>query len=818
MRGSDTEDVKVDVKTEPSSAATAAARCPAPADASGPGGEAHGGAEPDRVVREIDVFLNPSLGGDAQTAMTAARRPPPSPPLQVRTKARQARLELDLAVDVAGESFDASAPEHLRITKQTLTSSRQNMAASSYAVGVLCGDQLVVAVTMVACANCHRSSCHTDTCRRQRGGRRLALAQLHLNPLRAVVQLRPSFAYLDDADTARRAAANCSKSAGVPTAATAEDAAAAEAAADEIMVEADGLEAKNELVPLQVHIRRRETERQEESRLQSHAYLKQQDEAEPWIELKTFSAGCPEARAMLGRMMTAGSDHDSGATNIPFTQSRSQYLDTLVPGRTVAAHGLLAPAAPEGPPHGSLSRSYLETLPLERRLIMLLSKGQMQVLQFERLMKLAPAGAAEADVLRVLRRAAVLVQGCWVASSELRYTHADARAARDFVLLLFVHSRVIEREQLDELKVPKELLREILAAVSVQRGSAAGWEFLESTDRAFLKRHQDVAREQAARWERAEGGLRARVAALRAATEAVDMVELMATPEVADVSLAEEEEEEEEEGRQGRSVDASAAAAGASGRWARARLPGRRANAGSEVAPMDVDVPLRSGKPSAAASRGKSGARAGRGRSDGEVNGADGARGPGRGSELTELNRELAVVGELPPAATAHFASAGTMSDTTRAALPGALRQIFEKHNVCTLQFVSQSLRELAITSAAKPATKASAIAATALEATSVPPVELAAEVAKLAIQIDGAYFLSSLNNVTLDPFREVVIALLKTRVSGMGLRKTDIMEAAKLALKTDVPNTVYQKVLKELCYTRGGVWVLKPGDGRPSN
>eukprot|EP00850_Spirogloea_muscicola_P019868 SM000201S05924 [mRNA] locus=s201:198022:203621:+ [translate_table: standard] len=788
MRGSDPEDVKVDVKTEPSSAAaTGAARGPAPADASGPDGEARGGAAPDRVVREIDVFLNPSLGGDVQSQGRVvdphdrSQAAATSPPLQVRTKARQARLEVDLAVDVAGESFDASAPEHLRIHKQTLTSTRQNMAASSYAVGILCGDQL------------------------------------HLNPLRAVVQLRPSLAYLDDADAARRAAANGSRSAGVPTAAAAEDAAAAEAAADEIMVEADGLEAKNELVPLQVHIRRRETERQEESRLQSHAYLKQQDEAEPWIQLKTFSAGCPEARAMLGRMTAAGIDHDSGAKNIPFVQSRSQYLDTLVPGRAVAAHGLLVPAATEGPPHGSLSRSYLETLPLLRRLIMLLSKGQTQVLQFERLMKLAPAGAAEADVLRVLRRAAVLVQGCWVASSELRYAHADARAARDFVLLLFAHSRVIEREQLDELKVPKELLREILAAVSVQRGSAAGWEFLESTDRAFLKRHQDVAREQAARWERAEGGLRARVAALRPATEAADMVELMATPEAADVLLAEEEGEEEEEGgRQGRSDNASAAAAGPSGRWARPRLPGRHASAGSEAAPMDVDSPLRSGRP--LASRGKGGARAGRGRSDGEVNGADGARGPGRGSELTALNRELAVVGEPPPAATAHFASAGTMSATTRAALPGALRQIFEKHNVCTLQFISQSLRELAITSAAKPATKASAIAATALEATSVPPAELAAEVAKLATQIDGAYFLSSLNNVTLDPFREVVIALLKTRVTGMGLRKTDIMEAAKLALKTDVPNTVYQKVLKELCYTRGGVWVLKPGDGRPSN
>jgi DNA-directed RNA polymerase-3 subunit RPC5 len=49
---------------------------------------------------------------------------------------------------------------------------------------------------------------------------------------------------------------------------------------DEEMVEAEASESKSELTLLQVSIRRRETERQEASRLQSHAYLKQLDEAE----------------------------------------------------------------------------------------------------------------------------------------------------------------------------------------------------------------------------------------------------------------------------------------------------------------------------------------------------------------------------------------------------------------------------------------------------------------------------------------------------------------------------------------------------------
>lgn len=147
-----------------------------------------------------------------------------------------------------------------------------------------------------------------------------------------------------------------------------------------------------------------------------------------------------------------------------------------------------------------------------------------------------------------------------------------------------------------------------------------------------------------------------------------------------------------------------------------------------------------------------------------------------------------------------------------------------------------------------------------------------------------------------LDYCRSVVIALLKAK-KGAGLRKIDIMEAAKIALKCEIPNNTYTKVhgfcsqdcyiynipttthasgyvhvknvckrsnvyssisflfificilsisgfvihlsskvwrvtkekwvfggrgcfcaqvLKELCNTKGGVWVIKEGDGRP--
>jgi DNA-directed RNA polymerase-3 subunit RPC5 len=70
---------------------------------------------------------------------------------------------------------------------------------------------------------------------------------------------------------------------------------------------------------------------------------------------------------------------------------------------------------------------------------------------------------------------------------------------------------------------------------------------------------------------------------------------------------------------------------------------------------------------------------------------------------------------------------------------------------------------------------------------------------------------LTSLGKAEIDPFRNVVIQALIARPT---LRKGDVLEAAKLALKCDVPQTVYTRVLKELCMSRGGVWVLRSGDG----
>ena len=50
--------------------------------------------------------------------------------------------------------------------------------------------------------------------------------------------------------------------------------------------------AETDAVPLQqVHMRRKESDRAESSRVQSFAYMQSQEEAEPWIPLNVYDPG-----------------------------------------------------------------------------------------------------------------------------------------------------------------------------------------------------------------------------------------------------------------------------------------------------------------------------------------------------------------------------------------------------------------------------------------------------------------------------------------------------------------------------------------------
>lgn len=123
----------------------------------------HHEEEEDHVVREIDVFFTPSMDSNTQLYVLQYPLKPCWRPYEiderceeVRVKPTTSEIEIDLSVDVDSKNYDPDPDNGIRMTKQILSSSWKPPHRSGYAVGVLIGNKL------------------------------------HLNPIQAVVQLRPS--------------------------------------------------------------------------------------------------------------------------------------------------------------------------------------------------------------------------------------------------------------------------------------------------------------------------------------------------------------------------------------------------------------------------------------------------------------------------------------------------------------------------------------------------------------------------------------------------------------------------------------------------
>lgn len=119
----------------------------------------------DPVVCEIPVHLADSLREHVymvQYPLRPSYRPMPNAPRAARLKPTNQMLQLDFAVDQQSEHFDRDAEDYLK-QKHIRLQSSSVPALTNYAVAVF------------------------------RHG------QLHLTPMTAILQMRPSLAHIDDA-------------------------------------------------------------------------------------------------------------------------------------------------------------------------------------------------------------------------------------------------------------------------------------------------------------------------------------------------------------------------------------------------------------------------------------------------------------------------------------------------------------------------------------------------------------------------------------------------------------------------------------------
>ncbi|XP_058207546.1 uncharacterized protein LOC131320737 [Rhododendron vialii] len=391
----------------------------------------------DRVVREIDVFFTPQIDPSTQLYVLQYPLRPCWRPYElderceeVRIKPSRAEVEVDLSIDVNSKNYDTDADPRVMMTKQTLSSSMKPTHATGYAVGVLIGNKL------------------------------------HINPIRAVVQLRPSMEHLKS-DGSKKKSVTCNVEATIKL----------EDPKDE---KSAGPSKKVKKLPGTMNGRNDDLE-------------------ESWMALKYHSSKSDYSIRCLRKMEVEES------APIQFSMSPYDYVSSLCPG---AFNDNIKSQGP--------STRFLRSLPLEERFKIWFREGppanRLQTLKKH----LAPDDSIE-DVLGVLQKLAHLVQGLWIPKTPLLLEGGVEGLARDYFLLLFSKNPVISYEQVKAVgsrgQPLKDAVKGVLSILAVERPDLHGWKFKElpdvsseneSSDEMFVKLYSDVVKEQEKAWERAE--------------------------------------------------------------------------------------------------------------------------------------------------------------------------------------------------------------------------------------------------------------------------------------------------------------------------
>ncbi|MEW5305904.1 MAG: hypothetical protein WDW36_008415, partial [Sanguina aurantia] len=247
----------------------------------------------DVVVREIDVYMcNDFNTSGTQLALLQHPLRPPWRPYEyhkvksVRVKPKGRRLEVTVPLETRSVNYNTSAEEHVKVKEICLKSSLSE-ARTSYCVGSIKDGKLLLA------------------------------------PLNYTLQMRPTLPHLNDYEPK----ANGSSSRGA-------DGDSDDGGQD------DEQDAKPALQAVEVQVQKRETERQQQARLNSYAYISSKEDEEAWQTLELHTAEKAAAAHTWEKFMVA-KDNDvvkamGGALDRP------AYLRSIIPPAQTPAPNLSA--------------------------------------------------------------------------------------------------------------------------------------------------------------------------------------------------------------------------------------------------------------------------------------------------------------------------------------------------------------------------------------------------------------------------------------------------------------------------------------------
>lgn len=410
----------------------------------------------DPVVRELDVFLSHGLANALyllQFPLQNKHSADPSEMLRAtsacRMKPHRNLLEVDLALDTECSNYDPDS----RLSAPTRTIKSHTVPAkANYTVGALKGDEL------------------------------------HLTPLHAALQMRPSFQLVDELDAKDKEASGQAKE--DPRARAAAKKAEASSGAPDVY---------------KVTIKRAETERTIERRQRSHAYLEREQKKEPWVDVELHGIASDSAALARDKLFA----DNTGGPALPTPLPKQDYLDLLSPPVSAPEEQ----AAASGDPASSADNAWQAVVPgqqfLSMHLLRQMNLAQQAsavlrhsgVVRFDRLVTVLQIGPEHEDeLIEILEGESTLIQGCWVVKSSIACSTDRDQAYRDKLCLALVQDEVVSYSKFCEATgIVPSAASTLFESLTVKE-SARGRRLKVAADINFCAEHPKIVERHRAAW------------------------------------------------------------------------------------------------------------------------------------------------------------------------------------------------------------------------------------------------------------------------------------------------------------------------------
>ena len=418
----------------------------------------------DPVVQEVDVYLSKQLA-DHLYLFQYPVRPAHMPyddvsHLAARIKPEQQKVELELSVNTDSPNYAKSKGEHYAHDVDGACTSLEDGAQRYYNSDKL-DKQMLVSTPVGVSPSTFVAGIYKD-------------GELHLTPLKGVIQLRPSFQYLDRIDAKHGRDSGAGGDSG-------------------------DMPQDEDAKPVMVRFAPVETEEAKARRMASYEFVQSRRSKESWVNVQHHPIGDQFSSAECEAMFAQQTEEVPG-----FHMTSEDYLKQLIP-KTV-----MTDTEKPAMPTNVLSMTELKHMTLGDQVRALLKNAK--VIRFSQLLTLLPKGSDPTAMLRSLQQVALLVQGCWVVKSEVLYPEDTFSAfsgvpaqvlcrCRDYIMWHFTQNRFLVRKDIAAvIKMPTEDVKDILEQMARPKVNR-GWEFLFDFDTEFVSRHPEIVQRQSMLWD-----------------------------------------------------------------------------------------------------------------------------------------------------------------------------------------------------------------------------------------------------------------------------------------------------------------------------